>query len=603
MSLNGETLQKLKELDPDLFSLIALLSGFKIPTGEIGETLEQINKNIESKMRNLPNNFSPNELLQTINNIIIEEIPEEIKQEIGSKEAIGTLMDIVSLFIDISFTSLTLVKIKKEIEKIEGTTPEKNEAIQQLNQIHAKSQKKQREIIERFRDIFLKFIKYPETTSPFINGLAPFASSAPAFGAVRAFLISKEWKEDDEGHPYFIHAINGEKLKGKFAYQVIMKQGVSIELVQKELAWDLVNQLGIDAAWVHLLLLSYAAVTPKDTTEEKRSFCIPREEFYKCLGLDKRTDLNREEKDKKCIEILNQLQSIGMQILHLELTGKNQRNEREVQTFNYQAGTFPLWDIHLNKFGQGSFDVKDGKIKCDYKDWQIVGRDGIWGEIFLHGEPSMRQFGYLAREMLEKVERKQNSMSATLAVLLTFKNRFEWGRNLEISNQEIIEFSGRETHPEDFRKRGQFKNQVINAILEQEKWGWQINFNAWPEYLRPKANKVGRIKSRYWNEFLNCKTLFIPPIPLKEASQNLKYLPPKPGKNKSKAKNWTGEEIRELRKSLGWTATQLANYLGISISMMSRLESNERAVKPEYKRKFQLLEKKKKEEANPIKKG
>ena len=235
--------------------------------------------------------------------------------------------------------------------------------------MQTESQKKQSEIIKKFYDIFLKIIKYPETTSPFKNGLAPFASSAPAFGAVRAFLTSKEWKKDDEGRPYFIHAIEGEKLKGKFAYQVIIKQGVSIELVQKELAWNLVNQLGIDAAWVHLLLLSYAAVT----TKENRTFCIPREEFYRCLGLNKNKNLNQEEKDKKCIEILNQLQSIGMQILHLELTGKTKREGREVQTFSYQAGTFPLWDIHLNKFGQGFFDVKDGKIKCYYKDWQIVG--------------------------------------------------------------------------------------------------------------------------------------------------------------------------------------------------------------------------------------
>ena len=57
MSLNDEELQKLKELDPDLFSLIDLLSGFKIPTGEIGKTLEQINKNIENPQQCRCNNY------------------------------------------------------------------------------------------------------------------------------------------------------------------------------------------------------------------------------------------------------------------------------------------------------------------------------------------------------------------------------------------------------------------------------------------------------------------------------------------------------------------------------------------------------------------
>ena len=590
-----EGLEKLKKLDPNLYSLVKLLSGFKV-SGEIGETLEQISKNIENRLRSLPNNLNPDELLQITNSIVIKEIPEEIKQQIGSKKGIESLMNIVSLYIDISFTSLTLAKIKKEIEKIASTTPEKKEAIQQLSQIHAEIQKEKSKIIKKFIDLFSKylFLKEPETTSPFVNGLAPLACSAPAFGAIRAFLRPKDWKEDDEGRPCFIHAINGEKLKGKFAYQVIIPQDVSPELIQKELAWDLVNQLGIDTAWIHLLLLSYAAVT----TRENKTFCIPREEVYRCLGLDKRTDLTRKEKDKKCLQILNQLQSIGMQILHLELTGKTQKNGREVKTFNYQGGVYPVWDIYLNKFGQGTFDVKDGKITYDYKDWQVVGREGIWGDIFLHGESSMRQFGYLAREMLEKVERKHDSMSAALAVLLTFKNRFVWGKNFEISNQEIIEFSGREIYPEDKRRRGEIKNQVINAILEQEKWGWQINFNSWPEYLKSQINQqAARSKKEYWDEFLNCRTLFIPPLPLKEASQNIKYLPPTSEKTKvTKIKAWTGEEIRELRQSLGWTSKQLADYLGISISMMSRMESNKRAVKPEYKKKFQFLEKKKENE-------
>ena len=82
MSLNDEELQKLKELDPDLFSLIALLSGVKIPPGEIGETLEQINKNIENQLRNLQSTLNKKELLQIVNNIVIKEILRKLSSRL-----------------------------------------------------------------------------------------------------------------------------------------------------------------------------------------------------------------------------------------------------------------------------------------------------------------------------------------------------------------------------------------------------------------------------------------------------------------------------------------------------------------------------------------
>ncbi len=605
----SEALEKLKNLDPTLYSLIELLISLKsapqllegIPDKtrkKLEEAQKRITKETENQLTNLSDLPTTEDLLKILSGIIHKETPQEIKEEIGQEEfdkLTKTTIDFLSLFWEIVTNSLEFSKIKEEIEKTEGTTIQKQNIKEKL----AKLESKKNEVIQKFGSLSVDLSptsyqpRKPETTSPFKNnGLAPFASSAPAFGAIRALLKVKEWTMDDEGRPCFVHAINGEKLKGKISYHVILPKDPTAEQVlkaQKEIAWDLVKNFGIDTAWIHLLLLSYAATT----TKESRNFCIPRVEIYRCLGLDKRTDLTRKDKDSRCFEILKQLQSIGLNVINLRLIDTKPKGRKI--PFEYEKGLYPLWDIYPREYGQGTFDTTEGKITYRYEEWQVVGREGLWGNTFLHGEPSLRQFGYLSREMLEKVKRQRNSISATLAVLLTFKNRFEYGNNLKISNQEIIEFSGRETHPEDRRKRGEIKNQVINAILEQEKWGWKIKFNSWPELLRPQKEKdrhIARIPYKKWDEFLHCETAFIPPQPLKEVSQTIKFLPPNLEKNKDK-KTWTGEEIRELRQSLGWTAKQLGNYLKVSLSMISRLESNERVAKPEYKRKFSFLEREK----------
>jgi DNA-binding transcriptional regulator YiaG len=453
----------------------------------------------------------------------------------------------------------------------------------------------------------------PPTPSPFgKNKIAPFVSAPPAWGAAKAIFAAKSgWEPDEEGRPRYVLDIGGNNLKGRVIYHIILPWDATeedITIAHKELAWKILKDMGADTAWLHMLLLSYAVDSTRREDRSKR-FVIPREEIYHCLGLDKRSDLSRTEKDLRALAEIKKLRHLGLQIDYLQWAGKKtirrKGHKQEVDVYNFDRRIGALWEISLHQFGQAyKAQDKDGNIVTLWTDWQLVGSEGMWGNVFLHGDKSLRQFGYIAREMLEKVDRYRCPWGAALAVMLTFQARFNPFGQVEATNREIISFAGGEEYPTDFRRRYDIKQQVLNAIEEQRKWGLEPDYSLWPKYLQPgeDANILeedpGRLPPRYWDDFLKCKTIFRPvkdsqAEAVVQANRQVKHLPeptiakalPKP------QKAWTGSAIKELRRKLGFTQKQLAAYLGVSSMLVSHLETGRRRPNPQLKRKLAQLDK------------
>lgn len=463
----------------------------------------------------------------------------------------------------------------------------------------------------------------PLSRSPFgKNDLAPFASAAPAYwGAGAIFAAPKCWATDEEGRPRYVVDVYGNNVKGRLIYHIILPRDATAEQItvaQKELAWDILKRVGPDTAWLHMLLLAYA-VDPTRRDDRTKRFVIPREEIYRCLGLDKRTDLDRKEKDRRAWEEIKNLRHLGLQIVYLQVVGKKtirrKGEKREVFVCNWDRTLGPLWEIALHEFGQSYIDVdENGNTVTRWSDWQLIGSEGPWGDIFLHGDKSLRQFGYVAREMLEKVDRHRGRLGPALAVMLTFRARFNPFGPIEATNREIIAFAGKEQYPTDFRTRYEIKEQVLNAIEEQTKWGWAPDYSQWPEDLRPggdadRADNLAeapwdacpayRLRARYWDDFLKCRTVFRPvkgsqAEALVQANRQVKHLSesaavpalPKPKKPKA----WVGSDIKELREKLGMTQKELAAYLEVGPTFVSHLERGKRHPSSKLKKKLAQLD-------------
>ncbi len=433
----------------------------------------------------------------------------------------------------------------------------------------------------------------PASPNPFADELTYISTAAPGLGAVLAiFQAPKGWHDDESGNPRFVHRVDGAKLKGAFSYHIMVPgSSQDFALAQKELAHAILQDMGPDTAWLHMALLAYAAQTTKG-----EKFIIPRQIVYRVLGLDKRTDLTRSEKDARCFAEISRLMSLGLAITFLQLDGRQ-------LDFNRRIGH--LWDIGWYEYGQRYLTPEQvGEWTISYAEWQLQGRPGaLWADPFLYGEP-MRQIGVMAGGMIGTIDRRKAPLSAGLAVQLVFQSRFSPGEVVRIRNRDIIEFVGGDTHPEDRRLRHGARVQVMDAIFEQERWGWRVDFSEWPEDLRPDlaANQAddmltgdgseaaaGRWPEGYWEPFINAATRFVTPAPMLEA--NLKATKQLPAPRKNKRKTVTASEFKEARQRLGWTQKEAAQYLGVSQQLISYMENGRREIKAAYMRKLEQVKK------------
>jgi len=431
----------------------------------------------------------------------------------------------------------------------------------------------------------------PASPDPFSDELTYISTAAPGLGAFRAiFQAPKGWPDDESGNPRFVHRVDGSKLKGAFSYHIMApSSSEDFALAQKELAHAILKDMGPDTAWLHMALLAYAAQTTKG-----EMFFIPRQTVYRVLGLDKRTDLTRNAKDERCFEEISRLMSLGLAITFLQLDGRQ---------LDFNRGIGRLWDVGWKEYGQAYLTPeKVGRWTMRFHEWQLQGRPGVlWADPFLYGEP-MRQIGVMACDMIDTIDRRKAPWGAGLAVQLVFQARFSPGEVVRIRNRDIIEFVGGDTQPEDRRLRHETRVQVMDAIFEQERWGWRVDFSEWPEALRPDlaANRAdamldgdgseaaaSRWPEGYWESFINATTRFAPPAPMLEA--NLKATKQLPIPKKSKRKPITASEFKEARQHLGWTQKEVAQYLGVSQQFISCMENGRREIRAAYMRKLEQV--------------
>jgi DNA-binding XRE family transcriptional regulator len=427
--------------------------------------------------------------------------------------------------------------------------------------------------------------------SPFdANGIAAAASSPPAHGALMAMLKPHEWERPEASNqdnvPLYVHKVTG-KLSGRLEYYVVVPESAkadAIERAPRELAEQMLAEYGPRTALLHLRTCAAAASRPKGKSE----FALSRKQVLAAIGLSKRKDLSAEDKDRLAMEAIRQLQSIGLLIVRLERNGER---------IEYEARLTPLWVLGVELHGQLCFDAVPPYRRAE--DWVLVGKEGLWGEVFLAGD--FRQFAALPEAIFE-LDDERNKLPFALAVTLWFRARVEGKDELLVSNVELVRFHERGEAELDRRDRYKLRRQVLHAISEQERWGWQADFSLWPEELRPECD---RLQTDYWGEFLKCQTIFrpIPGSPaalMVDANQRVRrgFLDappqaqalPEPEPKAEPAKSIEGgRDLLAARRAMGLTQAQMAARLGITQSLLSYIENGRRPLSATVKTKLEAL--------------
>jgi DNA-binding XRE family transcriptional regulator len=418
--------------------------------------------------------------------------------------------------------------------------------------------------------------------SPFnANGIAAAASSPVTIAAARALLQPRAWQKDDYGRPCFTYTVGTSrkaKIRGEIAL-FIEPESIAPQAkleVQQQLVADVQESLGPRHAWTHLLFCAYAM-----RVKRGQPFIIPRERLLDWMQLSKRRrgDLRDEERDQLARKILAELGYVKVKIQSLQ---------PQVDGIDYAALTGWLWDLGDAIRGQLAFPYAHSR------DWYVVGRPGPWGDLFLWNEHGPRQFAALPEALLE-LDLTRSSLVAPLALHLFTHSRISGGREeLSVTVEQLLSFHERWGAKLDHRDRYELRRQVLHAISEQERWGWEADFSLWPRHLQPDSP---RVPAGYWGEFLKCKVIFRP-VPESAAARMVaanrrvrrgfldapQQALPEPTRSIER-----GRDLLAARQELGLTQAQMAERLGIDRSLLSHIENGRRPLTNTVKAALEAL--------------
>ena len=421
------------------------------------------------------------------------------------------------------------------------------------------------------------------------DGFMSFASNSVVYGAVRLMFAPREqWKADDYGRPVYVHHTGGGELNGKTFYTIVIPttDDEPAQVIAPEMAWQVRASFGINTAWLHMLLCAYASDRYKpDRPIHGKTFVIDRAPVIRALGIP---NVSREEQDRRAMERILALRSINVQ--RIDLDPVYIKGDKALFNFAHMQ-PHELWNITVRECGQMYWDF-GGPHVPRYQTWQLVGREGLWATAFLDGPASLRQLGWLSPEQFAFLDRRDGRTSPwphQLTLGLAFRNRFEQGKPVTMSNADIIVLCGGNTAPATRRERYDTQLQVHNAILAMEGYGCKPDFSEWPRELWPVPTDDGADRAMprgYWKKWLHCRTTFTMPAAVALANAVHRELPaPKP-----KPAALTGEDVRRLREAQGMTQGALAEALGVTQQFISSVERGRRSLNARQQKRLRSLQ-------------
>jgi len=421
----------------------------------------------------------------------------------------------------------------------------------------------------------------PAATIPEQNGLLPWASGAPASEGVTAIRQARTgWDEKDhEGAPIYRFSQNRPfDVEGQFNI-IVPRDERAFQAAEAEVAQRVLRDLGHRTARLHLACAAYA------TQAESGSYApVSRKYVYDLLGLswEARSDLSRDERDQRVEAEVDKLRKLGVQ-----LTVLNGPNGREELTLNR------VWDLGFHKWGQRRAVPDERELDTD--EWRLLIRPTGWAQLYLHNDTG-RQFGYFSRALIEKIDWHNNPAAGDLAIELLKYVRFQKGASRDLTVARMLEIC-QLSKPSNSEERRSNRQKLERAILEQERWGWEIEWTRWPSAYRPDKERCPQYPRGYWDgatrdgwgdPFHKWKVTFRPPETLAEMNSRAERVK-NSAPHELEPKGWD-DRIKAILKATNYSQAGLAETVEVSASAISRWKSGDRTPGPEHRAKLRDIE-------------
>lgn len=426
--------------------------------------------------------------------------------------------------------------------------------------------------------ISASIINSPKQAELFLNkNIEPIPTGAPFISSLESQLRKDLWRDRD-GIAVFSKIAKSNP-------QNYIEHYISSPGDVTTLPWDaaekIINNFGFNTVKLQLILAAHAMNQEEPWSD---SFTLSGEDIIRNLGWNNRKDIPLSQKLSELAGCAFALDCLLVKVEWKEGQISRRKTQVTVQTSR-------MWNISISATGQKS--LLTGKIE-NLEKVELQVQPGLWTKGFLNrggakAKEALYQFGYLAQSVL-KIDPYHNELALRLALHLTVESRIHTSGEYKVKTLLQSLLVGYHTKLEqalqDRYKARDLVDQWNEALKTLIRLGWTIEFDQnYPESLRP--NSETRKPKGYINILLESKLTVRPPEPIPELLERKKgkklgdrrkskvQLPP------AKITPISGEQVKEARKSRGWSQAKLAGMLGVSQQLISHIESGRREPTPE----------------------
>jgi DNA-binding transcriptional regulator YiaG len=384
-----------------------------------------------------------------------------------------------------------------------------------------------------------------------------------------------KWKKDSNNQGVFETSC---QTNPKNRVEVFMV-GENNDILALEAALQVIDLMGIEAAKIQLV---FAAHVFNQSNLFQSYFTLKGTDIIQQIGWDKKHRLTVADKLSQIASIAFHLGKMLMQCTWVE--GKPKGNKVDAS-----VSISPLWVIEVDFRGQ--MNIFTGKVD-DPVEVYIAVRPGPWAEKWLNkmgakAGIALHQFGWLAAEIL-KINPYHDELALKLAIHLTMASRIKMRDKNQYEHKvgsllEAVELEARiNAARQSKREAYDLKQRWDNALKLLTSIGWRVIFedSTYPDWLRPVSlaeKPSGWKKEKIIDRLWRAKLTIMPPEPIPALLATKAKLSPK--QLKPAAPSWalmTAAQVREARKAKGWSQVKLAGWLGVSQSLVTKLERGER---------------------------
>lgn len=412
-----------------------------------------------------------------------------------------------------------------------------------------------------------------------VNDLNYMVGGSAITSGCKALRDPKKWTENVLGKAFYQHNKADKSDNYIVHYINDWTNGNEIKLMPYSEAEQILDKYGVYPALFHLILAVqfYRQSDPLST-----NFRLKGTDLIKDLGLDKRTDLTKEEKLNRVLEIVTAVSSLVI-TAKWESIIKVQKGKKSVdKKLGFEVMPSIMWILSTIKITEKDLFGNEKLLDLD-----IRAKAGAWlGHFFNQSGreigKALYNFATLSRKILD-LDPYHEELALRIALLQSTMDY----RQYYTVEQWLIEnlLGAREKISKaktDRKVREYLSNSWDKTLIALERIGFTISYDekTYPENLRPHSPKK---PYKHFDPLLMAKVRLTPETLGKPQSViDVKAEEIKPVKQIIE-KIYSGADLKAKREALGITQPMIAKYLAKNKMYVSRIEKTQILTKEKYK--------------------